>query len=104
MADQQDIVQSGKNGKCKHGAKKGYTGQPNPPRGMDFQQQDKKDGSDLSEGVCFSKDARAEVAQSGGDVQYRAYRKNTNVAAEYEHGEFPWNFMEDREHQKNCAQ
>ena len=70
----------------------------------DLQQKHEENRSDLGKGVGFAEDAGAEVAQSSDGEEHGAGGKDQAVAAEDDDGELPWNFVQDREHEKNRAE
>src|SRR5271155_2480933 len=97
-------MQCRNNGESKSGTQKKAAAHGDPRGVVDFEQEHKKYGSDLGESVGFTEDAGTEIAQSGDGVEHGAGGKNGNVATENDHGEFPGNFMQDRQHQKHGAE
>lgn len=98
------IVQRRENCEEKSGAQENCTGDPDPADGVNFKQQHEEDGADLREGIRFPKDARPKIAEAGDGEQDRAGCKDRDVAAEDEYGVFPWNFVQDGEHQEHGAE
>ncbi len=94
----------GNNREGEDGAEKSLARNVDPAEGVDLHEHDEEDGGDLSEGVGFAEDAGAEVAKSRDGVEHGAGGENGNVAAEDENGELPGNSVQNREHEKGCAE
>lgn len=97
-------MHTGENGEGEYGAQQGGAGDPDPADRINLQPQDKKDGGHLGEGVGFSEDAGAKVAQADDGEQERADSENADIAAEDEHGELPGNFAHDGEDKEHRAE
>ena len=72
---QENVMNGGNNREKKRSAQTHRAGNPDPAYGVNLQQKNKEDGTDLRKRVGFSEDAGAEVAQSRDRKQNRARRQ-----------------------------
>lgn len=104
MADKKRIMHRGDDREGKDGAEKRKPGNPNPAGRMDLQEKDEKNRGNLGERVGFSEDTGAEIAEARDGKQQGAHGEDANVATEYQYSKFPWDSMQDGEHQEHGAE
>src|SRR5436305_2207727 len=101
---QDDVVQGRDDGEEKCGAQEFHTRDAYPKWRIHLTEKDEKYGADLRKRIRLAEDARTKVPQTGDREEHCAGCENRDVTAEYHDGVFPGNLVQDREHEKHCAE